>query len=168
MLRVIGSCNQCGQCCGGGGAPNPSPPFPSTWPESVRNWQIAVLAESAPIFQVTGHPDLGGARAGAVRIGNKTFRWIWIPGRGLCADQPPWGDESAYLPQCPVLMPEQQGVWACGIAGTPWQVIRDRLGCRDWPEWEHPEYGLGKWITEEGWTQWMTDHPACSYTVVPA
>ena len=109
------------------------------------------------MFAVTGHPDAGGPQAGAIRLGNRTYRWIWVPGVGLCTDAPPWGDPSSYLPQCPFLMAESGGIYPCAVAGTPYQPIADQLGCRWLPEtWD-----------EASWTQWITDHPACGYEAAP-
>jgi len=125
----------------------------------VRNWQIGVLSEAHPVFQITGHPDLGGSRYGAVRpIGsNTTFRWIWIPGNGLCADSAPYGDENTYEPQCPFLTGPVAGEYPCGIAGTAVEIIKTQMGCRWLPEF----------MEDASWQQWITDHPLCSFEATP-
>lgn len=155
-VQISGSCNDCGQCCGCETAPNRAPPFPPTWPEAVRNWTVQSLNELV-LFQITGHPDLGAPRAASVRIANKTFHLMWVPGVGLVADMAPWGDESTYAPQCPFLLPESGGVYPCGVEGTQWDGIREAFGCR--------------WLPDEmadvSWAQWTEDHPACSYVGTP-
>lgn len=154
MPTRYGECNSCGMCCGSPDAPNRDSPWPDNWPEAVRTWQIDYLAETFPIFQTTGHPDLGGAGAGAVRIANKTYRWIWVPGHGLCADAPPWGDPSTYEEMCPVLGSEQpDGTYPCGVMGTAWEEIPTKLGCRTLPEeWD-----------QRSIDEWFTNHPKCGF-----
>ena len=151
-MQRMGACNQCGQCCGCETAPERGSPFPKTWPEAVRTWTVDDLSNTV-IFQITGHPDLGAPRYGAIKIGSPTFRWIWIPGVGLVADKAPWGDESSYEPQCPMLLPESGGQYPCGVEGTQWDGIRSAFGCRD--------LGLPDELDEASAQQWVTDHPNC-------
>lgn len=159
MLQISGECNDCGQCCGCETAPNRTGPFPKNWPEAVNSWQINVLRDAHPVFQITGHPDLGGLRFGSVRPvgGNTTFHWIWIPGVGLVADAPPWGDESTYELQCPFLKSPVSGVYPCGVIGTVAEIIKTQMRCR-WlpPTWD-----------ERSWNEWKTNHPDCSYEATP-
>ena len=154
MLRKMGSCNNCGQCCGCETAPNRISPFPATWPEAVRNWTIASIEENAPIFKITGHPSLGAARQGTIKVGSFTIRWIWVVGAGLNKNLAPWGDESTYEPECPALMPGVAGVYPCALEGTQWEIIRTSLGCR--------EIGMPEYLDEGSWDGWITDHPLCS------
>lgn len=160
MLQKMGSCNNCGQCCGCETAPNRMSPFPRRWPEAVRNWTIASIEENAPIFRIIGHPSLGAQRQGTFRLGNNTFRWTWVTGHGLNANAPPWGDETAYEPQCPVLLPrEPDGSYPCGVEGTEWEIVCDALGCR--------ERGMPEFLEEASWEQYITDHPLCSLDYQP-
>ncbi len=157
MLRIQGSCNRCGQCCGAPGSPNRDSPWPDNWPEVVKNWQIDVLGNTHPVFTVTGHPDLGGPRAFAVRIALRTYRGIWVPGHGLCADSPPYGDASSFEEMCPFLKSKRpDGSHPCALAGTQWDAQYQQ--CMD----------MGELWTEKSVAEWQANHPLCSYTWVPA
>jgi len=154
MPTRYGECTNCGMCCGSPDAPNRDSPWPDNWPEAVRTWQIEYLANVYPIFKTTGHPTLGGANAGAVRLGNKTYRWIWIPGHGLCADAAPYGNASTYYEMCPLLGARQpDGTYPCGAMGTPFEEIPTKLGCRTLPlEWD-----------QKSIDEWFTNHPNCGF-----
>lgn len=158
MLQKHGSCNNCGQCCGCETAPNRMSPFPATWPEAVAKWTVESLVEGAPIFQITGHPDIGGPIAGVVRMNNKNWYWLWRlgqPDHGLVANAPPWADDSTYEPQCPFLDSGQAGVYPCGAEGDVLgEVIRNNLGCR--------EIGMPEFLEAEQWIDYLADHPLCS------
>lgn len=159
MVLISGSCNNCGQCCGCPTAPNRASAWPRNWPAAVRTWDPAVRASVYPVFVVTGHPGEGGPQAGVIRLGNRNYRWIWVPSAGLCADAPPWGDPASYEPQCPLLGPVQgDGTYPCAVIGTQWEAIATQIGCRWLPET----------MEDEHWAQWIADHPACGYTATPA
>ena len=146
-------CGRCGQCCGAPGSPNRDSPWPDNWPEAVASWQIDALADAQPIFTLSGHPDLGGQRAWAIRVGNKTYRGIWIPGHGLCADAPPYGDASAFEEMCPFLGNKlPNGSYPCGLAGTPFDAVYQQCMRVKTTGW-----------TEQEVEQWQADHPLCSY-----
>lgn len=156
MYQIQGECNRCGQCCGAPGSPNRDSPWPNNWPEAVRNWSISALQTHLPMFTVTGHPDLGGQRAFAARIGNKTYRGIWIPGHGLCADAAPFGDESAYEEQCPFLGAQQpDDSYPCGLVGTPFEAVHT-IQCAP----------MGEFWSDTSVEEWQTNHPLCSYEFV--
>jgi hypothetical protein len=135
-------------------------PFPKTWPEALRNWTPQSIVDSCPIFQITGHPAFGGHRYGAVRVGQNTLRWVWIVGRGLNTNLPPWDDEGTYEPQCPALLGETGGEYPCAVEGTPWDIIRASLGCR--------EIGMPEFLEAERWLEYLVDHPLCSLDYQPA
>lgn len=166
-ILVGGSCSSCGQCCGAESAPNPTSPWPATWPDGVRNWAIDDILSRLPIFKVTGHPAMQGPLYGSFKISTGQYYWTWVPGHGLCKNAPPWADNTSYRPECPVLMDEDTpGVYPCGIQditinmpGGPVEGndIREKQGCR--------ELGMvGKTIRDEDWNSWITDHPACTLT----
>jgi hypothetical protein len=124
----------------------------------VRTWTIEALGTHQPIFTLTGHPDLGGSRSWSVRIGNKTYRAIWIPGHGLCADEPPWGDATTFSEMCPFLAAQQpDGSYPCGLVGTSWEPIYTTT-CAP----------MGELWTESSVAEWQANHPLCSYYWVPA
>jgi hypothetical protein len=152
MYRITGSCNRCGQCCGAPGSPNQDSPWPNNWPEAVAGWRIDVLANVQPVFTITGHPALGGNTAFAVRVGNTTYRGIWVPGHGLCKDEPPYGDTSTFSETCPFLknqLPDNS--YPCGFEGTQYSAIP--VQCTR----------MGEYIDDEGYNEWITNHPLCSY-----
>ena len=154
MLTRYGECTNCGMCCGSPDAPNRDSPWADNWPEAVRTWRVDYLAETHPIFKITGHPALGGANSDSIRLGNKTQRWIWVHGHGLCADAAPYGDTTTYEEMCPFLGPRQpDGTYPCLARGTEWEEIPAKMGCRTLPlEWD-----------EASIEQWFRDHPACGF-----
>jgi hypothetical protein len=113
-------------------------------------------------FQLVGTPEHGGARARAIRIGNTTFRTIWVPGVGLVKDKAPWGDTSTYEEECPFLLGTPGDTSrACGLIGTAWEDVRNEV-CGDGTK------GIPPFLkTEEDVEQWETDHPSCSYVYAP-
>ncbi len=144
-----GACNHCGQCCGAEGSPHQENPWPSTWPEAHRNWQTSALPI---IYQVVSSPEHGGPRAGAIRFGSKTYRWIWIPDVGLCKDMPPFGDTASYSLECPFLMDEQpNGSRPCALTGTPYEGA-----CN--------QENMPEDVSDEFVADWTAKHPVCSYT----
>lgn len=153
MIRQ-GECNRCGQCCGAPGSPERDSPWPDTYPEAVRNWTIASIEKNCPIFKLVGHPSLGAPTAAAFRVANKTYRAIWKPGHGLCADAPPWGDDKSFEEMCPFLMPQQpDGTHPCALVGTQWEYIWEKM-CKPSPPME---------MSEEDVKTWQRRHPKCSY-----
>jgi hypothetical protein len=162
MPTRTGTCNMCAECCGNltqaridASIPAPGP-FPKIWPESVRTHPIENLPT---FFQLVGTPEHGEARARAIRIGNTTFRTIWIPGVGLVRDKAPWGDTSTYEEECPFLLGSPGDTTrACGLVGTPWEAVRDEM-CGD----DHVP-PLSKEDFEV--VEWEHDHPSCSYVYV--
>lgn len=153
-MQRQGVCSHCGQCCGADGSPEQRNPWPRTWPEALRNWEKAYLEEQIPLFKVFVHPSKGGELYGRVRIGNKWYRWIWVPGHGLCEDLRPWGDTSSFSEECPLLMDDPgDGTRPCALVGTEYEYIWARL-CQ-------PEPPMEKNVDEVA--VWQSRHPLCSY-----
>jgi hypothetical protein len=156
MLIIQGTCNRCGQCCGAPGSPNRDSPWPDNWPEALARWDPATLGEGLPLFSLVRLPGQGGPRYFATRVGRTTYRGIWIPGHGLCRDNPPWGDEDTYEETCPFLGDQQpDGSYPCGLVDSAWEDIYNDF-CAP----------MGQRWTEAQVTQWQADHPLCSYTWV--
>lgn len=151
----VGECNRCGQCCGSPGSPYRDSPWPDPWPEALRTWRVSTIEGNLPVVLLAGFPPLGGPRAFAVRVANRTYRGIWVEGHGLCADAPPWGDPSAFEEMCPFLMAQQpDGTYPCALVGTRWEYIWTAM-CEGEPPMEK---------TAEQVAQWQQRHPLCSYT----
>jgi hypothetical protein len=155
MMQIQGSCNRCGQCCGAPGSPNRDSPWPNNWPEAVATWRISYLAETFPVFQLTGHPALGGEVARVVRINNKNYSLRWVPGHGLCKNTPPLNDPNTWEEQCPFLMDQlPDDSYPCALAGTQWN--QQYVQCMD----------MGEYWDEASVAEWQANHPLCSYTFV--
>jgi hypothetical protein len=108
------------------------------------------------VFTITGHPDLGGQRAFAARIGNKTYRGIWVQGHGLCIDTPPYGDDTAYEEQCPFLMNQlPDDSYPCGLAGTAFDAVFQQCMI------------MGEIWSEASVQEWQANHPLCSWVFTP-
>jgi len=149
-----GSCNRCGQCCGADGSPNQANPWPKNWPQAVQAWET-----KPTIIQAVGNPLDGDPIGYAVRLGNKTYRSVWVTGVGLCKDSPPYGNASNYSLECPFLADDPgDGSRPCAFVGTPLESLRNTFVC-------YPEGPLI--MPDQGsLDQWMEDHPLCSYTWV--
>ena len=166
MPQRMGTCNQCGECCGSVDAPNPHNPFPNNWPEALRHWTLESIGRVLPP-QLLGIIDKGDERGyldaeGTVRIRNLRFYYVWVPGGGCCKDTSVAHDGSSHNTECPFLdVYAGAGAKPCGLIGENWESFRQSF-CR--PE-THPDY-----IPEEDlWNQrsidqWQADHPSCSYT----
>lgn len=155
MMQIQGSCSRCGQCCGAPGSPNRDSPWPNNWPEAVRTWQINNLASIFPVFQITGHPALGGETARVVRIDNKNYSFRWVSGHGLCHNSPPLNDPETYEEQCPFLASQlPDGSYPCALAGTQWDAQFQQC------------MAMGEFWTEASVAEWQENHPLCSYTWV--
>lgn len=156
MIRQ-GACNRCGQCCGAEGSPYQNSPWPDCWPGAYSTWDLDYLQLKIPIFALSGSPAHGGASAGAILFNSMVYRWIWVPDHGLCKDEMPYGDPSAFSEECPFLMPDPgDGTRPCALVGTVAEPI--------WQQLCEPEPTIEK--TPEKVTQWQERHPLCSYTWV--
>ena len=79
-----------------------------------------------------------------------------MPGHGLCADSPPYGDNTAYEEMCPLLKNQlPDGSYPCGLVGTPYEAVFDQ--CMD--------MGEGEW-SDASVAEWQANHPLCSYVFV--
>lgn len=161
MYNRTGSCSRCGECCGfprstDSGQNNPWPP---DWPSDVRSWMLSVIESEAPMFQITGHPNLGGKGFGTVRFAGNTCNWIWIDGKGLCTDTGRKGDATDYDQRCPCLGNKQpSGQVPCLLVGTNWEFIWQKL-CQPVPPVELPDEYYARFIAD-----WHINCPSCSYT----
>lgn len=157
-MQRVGSCNRCGQCCGAEGSPNQDSPWPDSWPESLATWQEARLLEEIPLFQLLAHPAHGGPSAGVAIVGGVQCYWIWVPGEGLCADRPPYGNPSKFHQKCPFLGDDPgDSTRPCLLVGTPFQWLFDAM-CEIAPPQELPPFKVAIW---------QDNHPGCSYTWTP-
>jgi len=153
-MQRQGSCNRCGQCCGADGSPDQDSPWPDSFPECFRNWQLADIESTRYIFQVIRPPSHGGSSHGRLRVGGKNYRYIWVPGHGLCKDKTPWGNTSSYSEECPFLMDDPgDGTRPCAFYGGAFQVVYDH-DCDTVPMEKSAEEVL----------VWQQRHPLCSYT----
>ena len=149
-----GTCNRCGQCCGADGSPNQATPWPKTWLYCFKGYQ---QANKPPIVQLVGDRSEGGPIGYSVKLGNKTYRSVWVEGVGLCKDVAPWGDPSTYSLECPFLADDPgDGSRPCAFTGTAQESLRNTFEC--WPN--GPEY----FHNLESLQQWENDHPDCSHT----
>jgi len=122
----------------------------------MRNWAWEDVQNGRPLFQSVRPPNFGGQAAIAVRVGNKTYRIIWVDGRPV-TDLPPFGDPSAYSLKCPFLMDDTgDGTHPCALVGTPFQGIWDVM-CQPYPS-DH--------LDDEQVADWEMRHPLCSYVYV--
>lgn len=153
MYRISGSCNRCGQCCGAPGSPNRDSPWPDRWPEALDSWAEEAL-QQIPILKHVLLPSKGGQPYWAVRLGGTTYRGIWIPGHGLCRDNPPWGDITTYEETCPFLGEQQpDGSYPCGLIGTMYEDVYYDFCSQMGTYWQDFQV-----------ERWQEDHPLCSYT----
>jgi len=150
-----GTCSRCGQCCGADGSPNQANPWPKNWPEAIHAWEPTARPA---IVQLVGNPGDGDPIGYAIRLGNKTYRSVWVTGVGLCKDVAPFGDPSNYSLECPFLVDDPgDGSRPCALVGTAAEpVYQDRC----YPE--GPEF----FYNQQSLDQWEADHPLCSHTWV--
>jgi len=151
MLMRSGSCNRCGQCCGAISSPSPTNPWPRPWARgALQEWADDTLPS---IVRLVGEPVRSGVNS-AILLDNKTYRVLWTDD-GLCKDASPWGDDSAYSPECPFLMDDPgNSTRPCALVGTNLENI--------WTEMCQPEPPLEKTAAQVG--KWQMRHPNCSYT----
>lgn len=148
-----GSCNLCGACCGAGGNPNP---WPDAWREGYRTQDKANLN---PLVQIIGTPGHGDPIGYAVRIGNTTYRGVWVPGAGWCKDSPPWGNPDSYVEECPFLEDDPgDGTRPCALFGQPGPLGEFREAMCGDDKSPPPVMINVEWVQ-----RWAADHPDCGY-----
>jgi len=158
MFTRQGTCNRCGECCGyprstDGGQNNP---WPKTWPESLRNWTPESIAYHLPILQFSS--DMVNTPNDNFTIKGQRCYWIWVPGKGLCTDLPPYGDVSTYDQRCPLLASkEPDGTVPCRLIGTNQESVWNMF-CEPVPPMQME--------TQEQVDKWFTNCPSCSYTYI--
>lgn len=139
-----GTCNRCGDCCGNAGGKDgvPHSPFPSNWPEAMRERSIEGWNfKYASLLGVTEDADgkIVWEPYGERMIPSKgTFYYVWVPGVGLCKDTSAAHDGSEWSHQCPFLEPDdgtgENGLphHTCPFVGTQFQDEWD-AECGDSP-----------------------------------
>jgi hypothetical protein len=160
MFERHDTCNRCGMCCGSETSPPATrdSPWQDDWPGSLRTWRVDVIQAEVPVVALAGFPPLGGPTAFAARVEGRTYRGIWVPDHGLCADAPPWGDPASFEEMCPFLMPRQpDDSYPCALVGTAFDHVFRTL-CEQYP---HEVIGRRETVEE-----WFVNHPGCSYYYV--
>jgi hypothetical protein len=154
----LGTCNHCGDCCGGNNQLATSLGYETLGDniddiaESHNLWTLFGLGFN-PVTEVVEPENL----TGSVRIKGTQYPFEWvepIPGRGTQPLKP-------GTVECPFLEPDPgDGSRPCALVGSQDEGARQKF-CR--PE-ERPEYVLRfvKWLDRHR-TQWEQDHPNCSY-----
>jgi len=104
LMKRIGECNHCGDCCGANGGPNP---FPSTWPETLPNVDEDAIKDHI-LFSWMPHPQIHGHRPGTVTVDGTVFAFDWVAGVGLVKSQ--------ENHECPFLKDTE--INRCGLYGT--------------------------------------------------
>lgn len=153
-----GECSWCGQCCGAPYFSNPDPrsPWPITWPEGIRNWDLQSIKDYIPLSAVMGKTDLDNG-SGTAKIRGQNYPWIFVEGYSLCVDEEPIGDASTYSPRCPFLIlhgEQNSPPTECGAASTATFINHCQLLPPDR-------------ISEHQKLEWEASFPACSYTWTP-
>ena len=162
MLRQ-GTCNRCGQCCGGIDAPNARTPFASTWWQSVRHWSLDDVNEMCPQLTMFGLTQVGEdtlgveSNHGSYKVQGKNYYYVWVDGLGIQKDISAAHDGSEYNCECPFLLPDPgDGTRPCALVGT-----NDDGAYKKWCENEPVSPRSAKLVA-----QWQAFYPACSYTWV--
>lgn len=162
-MQRMGVCNRCGQCCGADGSPHQKNPWPSTWPQAFRNWQLDDVITMWPQALLFGVLDKIDGTVGPVedhgmaRVtgqGGGIYYYVWILGHAVCKDTSAEHDGSSHSPECPFLKPDPgDGTRPCGLVGTN-EDSAFRMACE-------PEPPIEKSADEV--VVWETRHPLCSY-----
>jgi hypothetical protein len=177
LYRRTGTCNQCGQCCGAEGSPNPASPYPKNWPSAIRHWSLDDAVTICPqlgLFglQVLPGPDSdligipAGEEIGRVKILGDRFYYAWTA-QGIRKDTSPAHDGTSTNQECPFLLDDPgDGSRPCGLVGGPEDGARFKY-CR--PEEHTTDYDPAKDLwSDRSVQQWQQDHPLCSYVFVEA
>lgn len=150
MYVRSGECNLCGECCGTLGRN----PWPSQWPESIRNWQAQDIIgdfDYAAYLGITGDPgDPLSYPTGpqSMKIRQYTIPYEWGPGihKPTNAECPfLWDDPGDGTRPCLLVMLglNYEDAWATICQPTPPE------------EWN-----------EDQVTKWFLHYPSCSYTYI--
>lgn len=99
LYERSGSCNLCGECCGGGDGEQYGPPFRG---HDQLNNQFP--ADNPWFIRMFPSQYQGGNRNGNFKENGVWYRWIYIDGVGFCLDDPPFGNTNSFTKQCPMLM----------------------------------------------------------------
>lgn len=171
MWRRTGTCNNCGDCCGGNGLHNCSLGY-----EYVRTWSLDDVSESYNmwmLFNLVQNPQTEQIQPetdhGLTRITGKPYYWVWVelrPGKGHlpCKDTSAGHDGSSYSVECPFLKPDPgDGSRPCALVGSVDEGARWKQ-CR---HEESPEYVPENDIWSDDSKQlWVEQNPNCNYTFV--
>ncbi len=149
ILKRIGECNMCGQCCGAIGSPNQGGPWSSSWPTAFDSWDDESTRKSFPLIELIVLPKYGGGAGGKVIIADKEYAYEWVPKESLC--------KSSDNFECPFLGGNpNEDIRPCALVGTQYEYIW-RNACYPQPPLEEMELFAKKWFE---------NYPKCSFKYV--